>query len=276
MIGLHLIYCGTNTLVVKKGQSTLFIDPHFTRPSLWSLFGKIQPDPEKIKIGINGPRIGRLDGVLLTHAHYDHALDASEVVRQSGGIIYGSRSAVNLAKGAGLGEDQYQTVNPGEFINVGTFSVNFHPGRHIKLPTSLRWFLPEAGEITQPLSPPAWFWQYQCGEVYAIQVDHLLVFGSAGFTPGAYAGLDIKTVILAIGGLETKTRAYLEELYQETVLSTGAQQVLLSHWDNFFRYPHHGINPLGLADRTVDRLKGLGLQYGQSVRTLPYGEALMI
>ena len=269
---MELTYLGTNTLLLTKSGSSLLIDPHFTRPGLLSLLGKIRPDPQAVEAGLAS--IEQLDAVLLTHTHYDHALDAAEVLHQTGGRFFGSESGANLIRGYPLNETFYVPVSPMAVYSIGSFQVCFHLSRHITFPPPFGWLLPKSGQITQPMQPPAWFWEYRCGTVYAIQVDSLLVFGSAGFEPGVYQDVDVECVVMGIGGLDLMPMSYLDRLYQETVLSTDAKQVYLSHWDNFFHPLRQDVHPHILARRSIERLKTLGARYGQTVSLLNIGETI--
>lgn len=271
-----LTFLGTNTLYIKKGASRLMIDPHFSRPSLLKLMRKIKPDKAKIRSGLKALGVNTLDGTLLTHTHYDHAMDAAEVIHQVGGVLYGSESAANLAKGAGLSKEKYRIVSPGDRNNIGSFNVTWLGSRHISFPPPLGWFMPKIGKITRPLSPPLHFWEYQSGAVYAVLIDHLLVFGSSGFIADAYQECDAKAVVLTIGGLETKPYRYLEMLYQQTVVQTNAQQVLISHWDNFFLPVSRDSQTVGFGKLTIQRLKRLGKNYGQTVKVLLPGKRIKI
>ena len=273
---MKITYLGTNTLLFSKGDSALLVDPHFTRPSTLRLLGKIRPDPQAISIHLTRAGIHDLDGILLTHTHYDHALDAAEVLRQTGGALYGSESALNLALGTDLDETSLVQVTPRQGYPIGAFQVSFHPSAHVSFPVPLGWLMPKSGQITQPLRPPARFWHYQCGKTFAIQVEHILIFGSAGFVDGAYQNLEIETVVLGIGGLDMKPKTYLHQLYREAVLRPGANQVLLSHWDNFF-HPLDGTpRPMCFARRSIDRVRELGARYGQTIQLLEIGKPLII
>jgi L-ascorbate metabolism protein UlaG (beta-lactamase superfamily) len=269
---MELTYLGTNTLLLTKSGSSLLIDPHFTRSSLLSLLGKIRPDPQAVKAGL--ARIEQLDAVLLTHTHYDHALDAMEVLHQTGGRLYASESGANLVRGFSLDETYYVPVSPKAVYSIGSFQVCFHLSQHITFPPPFGWLLPKSGQITQTMQPPVYFWEYRCGRVYAIQVDSLLVFGSAGFEPGAYQDVEVECVVMGIGGLDLMPMDYLDRLYQETVLLTGVKQVYLSHWDNFFRPLCQDARPHVLARHSIDRLKRLGARYGQTVSKLNIGETI--
>ncbi len=271
---MKITFQGTNNLHITRGSSSLLIDPHFSRPGLFKLLTKIAPDKEKIRSGLNLLGVDKLDGVLLTHTHYDHAMDAAEVIRQGGGVLYGSESAANLAKGAGFSEDIYRVVKPNDHVRIGAFNVTFHASRHISFPPPLGWVMSKNGRISRPITPPLHFWEYKSGAVFSILIDHLLVFGSAGFLPGAYQNIDANAVILSIGGLETKSLRYLEIYYEQAVIQTGAQQVLISHWDNFLQPLSKNIQALGLANITIQRISQLGARYGQTVKVLLPGEGI--
>ena len=270
---MQLTYLGTNTLLIRKADTTVLVDPHFTRPPLWRLLGKISANPRAVAASLEQNGVDRLDGVLLTHTHYDHALDAAEVLRQAGGVLYGCGSAMNLVNHPG--PDRYQ-VTPGMSYQIGAFNVAFHPSRHLPFPVPINWLLPMDGQISKPLERPAWFWRYSVGRVWAIQVNRTLIFGSAGYQPNAYKNLDIKYVVLGIGGLDLQPAAYLESFYREAVLYSGAEHVYLSHWDNFFKPIAQVDKPHCLVRRAITRIQALANQHGHRVKLLELQEPSII
>jgi len=99
------------------------------------------------------------------------------------------------------------------------------------------------------------------------------VQGSAGFVPGALAGLRAETVFLGTGTLGKKPEAYREQFWNETVKAVGARQVLPIHWDNFWRpleLPLQAM-PLLLDDFEVvmQDLQARGLRDGVRIRMPP-------
>lgn len=273
---MELTYLGTNALFFNKADTHILVDPHFTRPGLPRLLGKIDPDTKIITAGLTELAIKHLDGVLLTHTHYDHALDAVQVLSLTGGKLYGSKSAVNLGIGGGLGQAQCEQVTPNQVNTIGAFQVIFHPAQHISFTAPLGWLMPKKRQINQPLKTPTWFWNYPSGAVHAIQIDRILIFGSAGFNPGAYRDLGIDAVVLGVGGLDFKPDSYLQQLYQEAVLLSGAKVVYISHWDNFFKPVERGLHPLFFSRRSIKRVTELGKHHGQHVKLLEYGTTITV
>ena len=273
---MKITFLGTNALLFSKDKTAILVDPHFTRPGLLNLLGKIRPDPVKITENLARFGIRKVEGVLLTHTHYDHALDAAEVIRQTGGVLYASESAVQLARGTGLGEHTFVQVVPQQAYTIGAFQVHFHPAKHVPFPIPMRWLMPHDSKITHPLCPSAYFWHYQAGATMAIQIDRTLIFGSAGFVTGAYQDLDIETVILGVGGLDLQSPRYIESLYRETVLAPGVKQVFLSHWDDFFRPLDINLQVSLFARRSIPQINKLGRRNGHRVHQLEFGQTLSI
>ncbi|MBU0513215.1 MAG: MBL fold metallo-hydrolase, partial [Proteobacteria bacterium] len=98
-----LTWLGTNCLVLSDGSTRLMIDPNLTRPS--GMLGpglflkKIAPDLGLIDRWLARAGADRLDAVLLTHTHFDHALDAAAVAAKTGAMLLGSASAANVGRG---------------------------------------------------------------------------------------------------------------------------------------------------------------------------------
>ncbi len=141
---------------------------------------------------------------------------------------------------------------PGRTMTFGTFDVTLFPGEHCP---------PDRypGTITAPVRQPARVSAYRCGEAWSTVIAHrpsgrsLLVVGSAGFSPGGLAGATADVAYLGVGQLGLRPLEYLEEYWRQTVEATGARNVVLIHWDDFFRPLDRPLKPLPFAVDDLDR-----------------------
>ena len=224
-------FLGVATILLDDGETAILTDGFFTRPSIGQLFfGKIAPDKALIARHLKHAGIDKLAAVIVNHSHYDHVMDAPEVAIETGALLVGSESTANVGRGWGLAEERIRIKPPGSTIEFGKFRVTLLASGHV--PPGF-----PAGEITQPLVPPARVTAYLMGTNYAVLVEHgrssILINASAGFAPGALAGRHADVVFLGIGMLGKRNLAYMEDYWREVVQTTGARRVIPIHWDNF-------------------------------------------
>ena len=79
-----------------------------------------------------------------------------------------------------------------------------------------------------------------CGALFAwwsIVLSHpkgsTLVHGTAGIVEGKLKGETVDIVMLGIAGLSRLGKEYTQNLWQETILTTGATRVIAIHHDDF-------------------------------------------
>jgi L-ascorbate metabolism protein UlaG (beta-lactamase superfamily) len=249
--GTRVTFFGVGTLLFDDGETQLLTDGFFTRPGrLTVLFGKIGSDQEIVKRALARAQVTRLAAVVVAHSHYDHALDASEVAKQTGALIIGSESTANIARGAGLPEAAMRVVHGGETFQFGRFSVELIRSLH-----SPHAHFP--GEIGSPLQQPARSSAYREGETFSILIRHgeesWLVHASAGFIDGALAGRHADVVFLGIATLGKQDAAYQEHYWREVVSEVGARRVVPVHWDDFTQSLDGPLTPL---PRGIDDFDG--------------------
>ena len=164
---------GTNCLVIKDGTSTILVDPYFTRVDARTVFlKKIKPNPARIRKALDAAQVDQADAILITHAHFDHALDLAHVAKATGAVVYGCESVANVCRGGELPESQIFVVNPNKPVEIGEFSVRFIPGIHLAFPWLLRLLLKPGRKITAPLRPPARSSAWAEGQVHALHFSH--------------------------------------------------------------------------------------------------------
>ena len=230
--GLTATWLGNTAVLLRDGDNAIMVDPFFSRPpGLLPLLrnAEIAPDEQLIARWLNQLEVTRLDAVLVSHSHYDHAMDAGVVARLTGAVLVGSETTANIGRGSGMSEASIRVVGESEAVELGPFSVTFILSRHASA-TGGR----PTGNLTSPLVPPARYGDYRQGDTYSILIRHragnVLHHGSAGFVPGALNGYRADVVFLGIAA-----GTDLAEYLANVVDAVGAKRVIPVHWDDFTR-----------------------------------------
>ena len=229
---LTATWFGVTALLLSDGEHAVMVDPFFTRPTgllNMALNREIAPDEKLIRAWLDKAGIQKLDAVLVSHSHFDHAMDAGVVARLTGALLLGSQSTANIGRGAGLPEAQIQIIKPSEAIHRGPFTLTFIESKHAGATGGA-----PTGDIAAALLPPFHYLDYRQGGTYSIFIEHplgtVLHHGSAGFVPGALKGRHADVVFLGIALLPD-----LDTYLRETVDTVGAKLVFPTHWDDFTR-----------------------------------------
>jgi L-ascorbate metabolism protein UlaG (beta-lactamase superfamily) len=232
--------------------------------------GRIAPDRTAIERGMARAGITRLDAVLVSHSHYDHAMDAPEVARRGGALLVGSPSSANVARGWGLAEEQIRVVQAGDALTFGALRVRFLPSTHA-LPNL------EAGTIDLPLVPPARASAYKDGGCFSLLIEHpsgsLLLQSSAGFIPDGLAGVHADAALLSLATLGRRSPRYRMKYFEQVAGLTGARTVYPIHHDDFTRLLGEEVTflPRWLDDTAAAQrsLEDWAVQRGVRVGQLP-------
>jgi L-ascorbate metabolism protein UlaG (beta-lactamase superfamily) len=265
-------FLGVANVLIDDGETAVLTDGFFSRPDrMTMLLGKVEPDLAAITRGLERAgipaRTGRLAVVIPVHSHYDHAMDAPEVVRRTGALLLGSGSTANIGRGWGLPESHIQVATLGQPMRFGRFTITLYPSRHA--PTGFT-----GGEVLVPLKPPVRAAAYKEGQSYAVHIAHegrsVLINGSAGFEPGALRGVKADVVMQGLGSLGNQTDAYRQDLWRDVVAATGARRVIGIHWDDLWTPADQPMRPMARPiDRfevTMSHLRAQGAHTGVDVR----------
>ncbi len=215
-------HMGCNNLFITDGETNLLIDPFFSRPDVIGGTGPrlddmIEPNVDIIRGTLEHVGITRVDAIIVTHSHWDHALDIAEVWRYfaetnngEGVPLYGTRSSINIMIGAwqrwqqnhidmtNIPDVRQFCTEISEHLRetVGNFTITFIDGAHSPLPLvgdDLGDCLHPGVNIQSPLRPPALVRSYREGGTYSVLFEHslgnMLNQGSANYIEGYYTGL---------------------------------------------------------------------------------------
>ncbi|MFI1533252.1 MBL fold metallo-hydrolase [Streptomyces anandii] len=236
-------FFGTSSVHVTDGMSGILVDGFFSRPSLLriALGRPIAPDGGRIRDTLSRGGIESLDALFVAHSHYDHVMDSPEIVKGVGGVLFGSKSTVNVGRGAGLGEQEMRPISDGDKYAFGDFTVQVLEGVHSpgdRYP----------GSIDEPLVPPAKASAYRTGSCYSFLVGHptgtMLVHPSANFVPNKFQGLDVDVLYLGIGALGVQSAQFQDDYWHHTVEAARPDLIIPVHWDDFGRSLSKKLRPM--------------------------------
>ena len=253
LFGLRVTFLGVSTLLFSDGESAILTDGFFSRPSKGSTFlTKLTPNRDLIARCLRRAGVTKLKAVIVLHSHFDHALDAPEVVQQQpDACLVGSETTANIGRGYGLPEERIRVIRDGKVETFGRFQITLLRSEHS--PLSLLTLLgiehvPLGGEIKKPLKQPAHLWDYKEGGSYSLLVEHggrrILVQASAGFKRGALAGRSAEVIFLGIGTLGKLPQSHRDEYWHEVVEAVGPKRIIPIHWDDFSRPLNQPLVPL--------------------------------
>ena len=232
-------WLGITTLLFDDGETQILTDGTFTRLSAFDLLSQrgVRSDLATINHGLASLRINRLAAIIPVHAHFDHAMDTGHVANRTTGIVLGSESAANVARGADVPVSQYQILADGESRQFGDFTITLLESAHAPLgPGDETWF---PGTITEALEQPAPVSHWRSGICWSVLIAHpdgtALVQGSAGFLEGKLEGVQADVAFLSVAGLYGLGRDYTKRYWAETVGRTGAARVFPIHFDDYTR-----------------------------------------
>ena len=210
----------------SDGRTVVLADPAVTRPTVLELLrGPLRPDP-----GLQELWCPRADFILVTHAHYDHAVDMPGIALRTGASVVGTRATLDLARSRGVPESKLIEAVAGRELRLGSFRVAAAAATHTRL-------LGRDDLMTGGIRPdagPLWFWQYRQDGSFSYRLEaggtSVWLHPATPYAPGELGGRPADTLILGVSGLPwtaARAKAILAEVRPKRVLPT--------HFDNFFQ-----------------------------------------
>ena len=236
---VSVTWLGVGTLLFDDGDTQILFDGFFSRPTLAdSVFDRpVGNDAAAINHAMNEFRMRRLAAIIPLHSHFDHALDIGAIANRSSASVLGSASSAQIARGAGVPDEQIIVASSDQRYRFGDFTVRMLPIPH----APIGWFgsVPFDGRIEAPLELPQPVSRFRVGKTWSVIVEHpagtALVQGSAGFSKYALRGEQVDAAFLTVGMLDSLGEDYAELYWQHTVTAAGARRVFPIHFDDYTR-----------------------------------------
>ena len=233
---MKVTYFGTTTLLFDDGKDQIFFDAHMTRPSLLKyIFGSAPTDRAVVDRQLSLCHVDCLRAIFVSHSHHDHVMDAPYIASQTGAVIYGSRSTLNVARGGDIPKEQRVQLEAGQTYEVGSYRIKVIPSIHSK-PTILNNDLGQT--IDAPLRQPAKLRSYKEGGSYDFYVEaggkKIMIRPSFNYIAGQMDGYQADVLFLGVAGLQKAAPEMERRFFEKTIGKLHPQLVIPVHWDNFF------------------------------------------
>ncbi|WP_454714005.1 hypothetical protein [Caulobacter segnis] len=161
-------------------------------------------------------------------------------------VIVGGASTVNLGVAARVPTAQLCPTHDRQRLYFGPYEVEVFKSPHGDTGRLLGWAL--TGDTPPTRTLPDRFWRLKDTENFSYRIRHggreILVHPSAGFTPGAYAGVSAQVVFLGVGRLGKLSQEDITTYWRQVGGAVGASTVVPVHWDNFMRPITKPLKPL--------------------------------
>ncbi len=214
-----LRWLGTAGLEFSVEGTVLAVDPFFTRPGLLEvIFGHPRSDGE-----LAASILPCCDYVLITHPHYDHLMDAPEVISKTGAQAYGSSNSCELLALLGVPERKINVINPGDRLKLGDIHVDVLPADH----RPLFGMHLATGPLSKHVKLPLGAMDYRMDECFSfsLRVGERSILICSGLSVDEVSSADV--LLVAPYGEESSFESLLKQVRPRLVIP--------NHWDDFLR-----------------------------------------
>ena len=214
---IFLRWLGNAGFEFEMGGLTLIVDPFLTRPKAHNLFfGRVEPDEAALR-----KHIARCDHILVTHAHFDHCMDAPEIALRTGAPLHGSVNTCAIMRMAGVPLNQTHTITAGDSFFIGNTRVSVLPAAHPWIPGYSR------GRVDSDLHFPIRLRDYRMDACSSYLLEwegkRILIWSSTSSAGAPRADL-------------LTCRAVSSQCWYENLLNQVEPRVVVpQHWDDFFQ-----------------------------------------
>ena len=242
---LRLTHFGAAGWSITDGATTVLLDPYFSRvrfknrpygaPDAATVPGDARSVVDYTEApthdtGTVDRHVARADFALLSHSHFNHAMDMSHIARKTGATVIGTESTANIARASGVPDAQIITARGGEDFEFDRLSIKVIPSLHSALSNKHYW---SSGTIPRDVKTPLRLKDYVEGGMLAYMVRiggwQVLLFGGMNYIEREVAGLRPDVALIAAA----KPRREIHDYTGRLLRALGRPRIVIAtHWDN--------------------------------------------
>ena len=239
---LSFRWLGTAGIELEFRGERILIDPYLSRFPIWNtILGRPIPDRDLVTRYLSPAR-----AVLVSHAHFDHLADVSNICRAFGAAAYGSANTSAILRAHDVPAEQVKTIRAGDSTAVGLFTVDVFAGEHGRMAG----VLPFKGSLPARLRPPLRLSDYRMDTMHSFHIrtaeGSFLIWNSPDSRSVPRA--DILFYCPLWGARNCAAVA----------AAARAGTIVPVHWDDFFqpldRHPQPLVAPPGWTSPMIRRM----------------------
>jgi len=255
--GVRITYLGTNGYLLESRETTLLVDPYFSRQNLFRMAFRLRPVPETQLTAQWIREHPKIDAVLATHGHVDHLYDVPQILKATGARLIASASSVQLVESLGIPRQQLSAVRGGRTEFVKSAVIHVLTAQHDRLFGSVPFDGP-------PIHlPPEKIDHWVTGDplAFLIELGGKRIFVNSGGRPNDVISPRWRPVDLAILGVAARDSV---DAVPYSLAQLRPRYILPSHQDDFFRPLSRGFVFLPGSDFPGVR-RSIGSSSGQLI-----------
>ena len=232
---IRVTYLGVNGFQFETDGHALLVDPYFTRVGLWAgaLNERIESNPNRVESGLRRVR-RNVDAILVTHAHFDHLLDAPEIMRRTHARLVAGPTAIRLVESFGISDNECVIVNAGSARRIGPWAIHAFAAKHDRLFGKV----PFARRSTSSKPIKASDWTVGEPLAFVVEAAGKRIYVDSGGVPSSLPDSRVGHVDLAILGVALPDS---RERFGEAVRKLRPRFIFPSHQDDMFAVFERGF-----------------------------------
>lgn len=270
---IAVTFTGTAGIHINNGQSSVLIDPYYSNIPWWHLVWPNKDNPDQKNINQYLPPVENLKAILVSHSHFDHAMDLAYILtvvpeetrifgsKTLGHMLHAVDSDIEIIEPTVSSEQEQDQEQQQEtdWIEISP-ELRVLPFRSAHAPHVFGHTV-SAGRVQENLSEvPDYALAWKAGQVFSFIIEIKSISGTAyrifyqgsasDFPQGrpSDAALGNGPIDLAI--VPVASYRQYDNYPGEILALLNPRAVMLIHWDNFFD-GYTSLNPgrgFGLAN----------------------------